>query len=205
MPQLIWFDIISPMVEQNSNSAYLEPQAQLALAARVNRLCEISSAEFNEGNEDSLVDAHEVVKLLDPRIELSDKTIVEIGRGPKKKKTTIKGSTLHGEVSISQEGVENDPGMKFGKVNEYRIGGYVATRRERRKRKYLTFETFFGRGEVNEALEKDEAEIVIFYNDNLEIQEIARFYPIKRTYLKILELITYARDTIWRKDRIFKH
>lgn len=56
------------MTERDDGSAYLEPNEQMILAAKVNRMCEVDDEKFGPEN---LAEAEEVVRKLDSRIQRS--------------------------------------------------------------------------------------------------------------------------------------
>ncbi len=174
------------MTERDDGSAYLEPNEQMILAAKVNRLCEVDDEKFGPEN---LAEAEEIVRKLDSRIQRSGMSI-RIHNRSKGKSTVSRGATPQGEINASFDDEKTSKTI-IGKVNEYRIGGYVVEKSRFRRTNCLRLEPFFGRGETNEALEKNDGYTCIFYDDGLVIKKISRHYPVRRNFLGV-SVTTYA-------------
>lgn len=183
------------MVEQNDGSAYLEPNEQMILAAKVNRLCEVDDEKFGPEN---LAEAEEIVRELDSRIQRSGMSL-RINSKSKGKSTVSRGATSQGEVNASFDDEKTSETI-IGKINEYRIGGYVIVKSCVKRINHLRLEPFFGRGETNEALEKNDGYTVISYDDSLAIQRISRHYLVRRTFLGV-SLTTYAPKVLWEHGK----
>lgn len=163
----------------------------MILAAKVNRLCEIDDEEFGPEN---LAEAEEIVRKLDSRIQSSGSSITITGNS-KGKSTISRGATPQGEMNVSFND-EKKSEVRIGKVDEYRIGGYVVIKRGSGRMNTLKIEPFFGRGETNEALEENDEHTKISYDDSLAIKKISRHYPVRRKFLGVT-LITYAPKILW--------
>lgn len=174
-------------------SPYLESKRQLVIAAKVNRICVAEPGDFDE---DLVQDAREVVEALDPRVKISSKfsltgTFTSPGR-------SIKGATEHGEASASTGKTERR--FQFG-LEEYRIGGYIATKSKSRRLSTLTFESFFGRGFANTALGKVEPITEIAYEkEELGLVRIRKGVAVVRK-LGILKFITYDYAVFWEVSK----
>lgn len=175
---------------------YLNPQEQLKVAAMVNRLCEISPEDFDATMH--LEDAREIVKALDPKIGQASPRLSMAITLPSSESSQITGTTEHGDVSMPAG--ENEPKeMRIGKLHEYRIGMYVATRRDNRDVSSLTFEHFWDRGEINEALDNDGPETSITYTkEDLDVFRISRHIP-KLRHWGPLKITSYNRIDMWNK------
>ena len=183
------------MTERDDGSAYLEPNEQMILAAKVNRLCEVEDEKFGPEN---LAEAEEIVKKLDSRIQRSGMSM-RIRSRSEGKSTVSRGATDQGEMNASFDD-EKTSEATIGKVNEYRIGGYVVVKSRFRRTNHLRFEPFFGRGETNEGLEKNDGYTVIFYDDSLAIKKISRHYPFRRNFLGV-GITTLAPKVLWEHGK----
>jgi len=183
------------MKERIDDSAYLEPNEQMILAAKVNRLCEVEDEEFGPEN---LIEAQEIVRKLDSRIQRSGMSL-RISSKSKGESTVSQGATPQGEMNVSFDD-EKKSEVRIGKVDEYRIGGYVVVKSRSRRINCLRFDHFFGRGETNEVLERMDGYTAIFYDDSLAIKKISRNYPIRRNFLVAL-VTTYAPKVLWEQGK----
>ncbi len=183
------------MKERNDGSAYLEPNEQMLLAAKVNRVCEVKDEEFGPEN---LAEAQEIVSKLDSRIQRSSMSL-RIGSKSKGESTVSQGATPQGEMNVSFDD-EKKSEIRIGKVDEYRIGGYIVVKPHYGRTNALRFDHFFGRGETNEALEKNDGYTVIFYDGRLEVKTISRKYPVRRNFFGY-QIITYAPKVLYRDGK----
>lgn len=104
--------------------AYLEPQQQLLIAAKVNRLCETAVDEFDPSTQ--VQDAQDIVNALDSRV-LPSKAISGSASVTRSSKSEVKaGMTNAGQVNASF-GETKRSEVRF-RVREYRVGFYVATK-----------------------------------------------------------------------------
>ena len=91
----------------------------------------------------------------------------------------------------------------IGKVDEYRIGGYVVTKfKKPLLGEFLIFEPFFGAGEVNAVLEKNGSKTEVVYRRDQEPIRISRFY---RSNIRIGNLIfvKWKERKLWERGRFF--
>lgn len=95
----------------------------LTLAAQVNAFCEISPDSFDPAIH--LPIAKELVGKIDPRVKNSSS--MKLSFSGKRRGDVIKGTTEHGELSVSTDGTSFN--RSFGS-REYRIGNYVVTKKD---------------------------------------------------------------------------
>lgn len=124
---------------------------------------------------------------------------LRIGSKSKGESTVSQGATPRGEMNASFND-EKTSETTIGKVNEYRIGGYVVVKSRFRRTNHLRFEPFFGRGETNAALENNDGYTVIFYDDSLTIKKISRHYPVRRNFLGVI-FTTFAPKVLWEHGK----
>ncbi len=178
---------------------YLEPQEQLLIAAKVNRVCELQSDEFDPSTH--VQDAQDVVNALNSRVLASGRFKGSASYTRPSKSELRAGATSAGQVNASFDETKRSE-VRFG-VREYRIGFYVATKYNDKRQSSLIFEHFWDRGEVNEAFEDDQPQTEIVYkNDSLEVVAINKRMPTIKTLFPVIIRITatvYNRVPLWQK------
>jgi hypothetical protein len=175
---------------------YLDPQEQLRVAAFVNRFCEAMPEDFDE--QIHVQDAQEIVRALDPKIKpTKSKFSFFASHTSKSESSVFSGVTDHGNISTSFEETKTRK-VSLGKILEYRIGMYVATKRSKRNKSTLYFEYFWDRGEINEAFERKQPITTVTYaEDSLEIASIDKQIPRVR-HLGSLIITTYSTVQLWK-------
>src|SRR3990167_3909828 len=178
---------------------YLDPQEQLRVAALVNRLCETTPEDFDE--QIHIQDAQEIVKSLDPKIKPTKSNFsFSASHTSTSESSVMSGATDQGNVSTSFEETKKRE-VRIGKILDYRIGMYVAIRRDKKDRSNLYFQHFWDRGEISDAFEKEEPTTEIMYRkDNLELLAISRLVPKARN-LGFLTVTTYQSLELWKADK----
>jgi len=178
---------------------YLDPQEQLRIGALVNRLCEVSPGDFDESTQ--VPEASEIVKALDPKIEATkSRFTASVSHTSTSESSVMGGATDQGNVSTSFEETKKR-GVRIGKILEYRIGMYVATRRDKKGKSNLYFQHFWDRGEIGEVFEREQPTTGITYRkDGLELLVISKLVPKARN-LGFLTVTTYQRLELWRADK----
>ena len=108
----------------------------------------------------------------------------------------MSGATEHGNTNLSFEERKKHE-LRIGKILEYRIGMYVATKRDRRSKSSLYFQHFWDRGEISDAFEKKEPKTVLTYRTgDLELLTISRLIPKTRN-LGFAIITTYPKLELW--------
>lgn len=174
---------------------YLEPNKQLLIAAKVNRICAAGAEDFDE---QLIEDAQEVVYALASRIKPSSATRLygELNTPG----TSIKGETDRGEFSFSN-GENKKSFMLIGRVDEYRIGSYIAQKFAKGKLSELWFKDFFGAGGADMALENYKPATQITYQqEDLSLVSIERANP-KVARLGFIKITRYDYVSLWKKDK----
>lgn len=179
---------------------YLEPQEQLVMAAKVNRLCETAIEDFDP--ETQVQDAQDIVNALDSRV-LNSKSISGSASITRSSKSQVKaGATNAGQANVSFDETKRSE-VRFG-VQEYRVGFYVAKKYKDGKQSILEFEHFWDRGKVNETFKVYQTRTEIVYeNESLEIVAINKRVPKTRTLFPIvieIKATTYSKVPLWQKS-----
>ncbi len=131
---------------------YLNPNKQLVIAAKVNRLCEIDPENFKAPL--ALPAVYEIIVALDPLVKPSTRFPKATGRKKAERTIVRAGHTEQGDIHTSFD-IEPEEQHPAG-YNEYRIGGQVVTKTvcDHCGDATMSFEPFWGRGATSEGLEE---------------------------------------------------
>ncbi len=181
---------------ENDNNAYLPPQEQMIIAAKVNRLCETEKANFEISQID---DAAEIIKAPAPRTKIRGSVSATFSYTSRGKSDVKMGATNAGNVNASFD--ETKVYKKEFGVEEYRIGNYVATRFRGKKDESLTFEFWRDRGEINTVFNKyPDRTSISFDPKTYNISEISKLIHTGNRNIFCLRIVNFGTDTIWKKD-----
>ena len=169
-----------------------------ALAAQVNAFCETTPDDFDPTIHIS--EARTIVETIDPRIKKSSG--IRVSTWGKRKGTSIKGATEHGDISIS---TDTTPYEKSFGGKEYRIGNYVVTKMPFSfGRSSLYFQHFWEREPSSRVVDTPTSyRRIVYQKKTLDPIAIAQVdYPPKTVRLGHRTYTLYAfshRTTLWKK------
>jgi len=141
-------------------SVYLNSKEQLLIASIVNRLCDIETPE--DISPAILENAKSIIEALDPRIEPAGGLRVRGSYMSKHNIGSAAASTGHGQEQVGFEDKKRKD-FQMGKINKYRIGGYVAEKISELGNSVLDFAPFWDRGETEIVLERPSSVTYLYY------------------------------------------
>ncbi len=182
---------------EKENGPYLSSQEQLVLAAKVNRLCEAEPETFDPHTQ--IQDARSIVVALNDRLGNSSNATFKLNVKKESESKSVAAATDLGTVNTNFDEEETKT-YQLGRVNEYRIGGYVATKRQAENSTVLHFEPFWDRGWVTDIFSRYQPTTSIRYNEkSLELLHIQKNFP---TFLKLpfLLIVRYKGVLLWERQ-----
>lgn len=195
-------DIIEYMPE--TVGQYLPPDEQLIIAAKVHRLYEINRDQFDPATH--VADAKDVVRALAPRIKKTG-AYLKVDLKGEGRSSRLLGSTGQGNISVGLGG--EDTKFTLGQIDEYRIGGYVATKdrmlavgmRGAVIRPRLIFQPFWDRDKGWKYGRFPEELAIEFKAADLSPQRIYHRQPnpvvLLGTIIYFWESLSYKEDLLW--------
>lgn len=191
-------DTIPPMKNERESEAYLPPQEQLIVAAKVNRLCEADSETFDPKTQ--VQDAQDIVNALNSRMKPHGRFSGRISFPSRPTSEVRAGATNAGNLNVSVDEPKAKE-FKFG-IEEYRIGNYVAMKHTGEPNMEIVFEHFRDRAMANKTLRKSPKDTRIAYDKkSLEVQEINIGVPTIREIAYFLTIVTYRNILLWKKSQ----
>lgn len=174
---------------------YLPPEQQLILAAKVNRLCEVLPEDFDPVTQ--VADAKEIIRLLDPRLQIQRGMQFTFTTTGTSESSVFAGATNAGQVNTSIES-ETVRQARFN-IKEYRIGGYVATKRLSRREATIRFADFWDPNADGIDQGVLEPETVIGYDpESLDPKRITRIAYTPRIFLRVFSFPKEHPLDMWK-------
>ncbi len=158
---------------EREHYGYLEPAEQMRIAAKVNRIC---GEDVEQMQPDEIAkEAKEIIEALVPLMLQSDSNLYfKFGRS-KNREEQAQAATSAGNFNVPIQPADNLNFSTKNKVENYRIGGYVARKVPIKYLGAIYFEPFFGAGGANLVLEQFPQRTQIEYDpDTLEVTSVTK-------------------------------